>query len=188
MLGSKIELLEKLPIFRGLSQKQLGAILALSSKAFFDAGELLIVKDEVGNTAYLIMTGTARCLHFPAQSPPAAGIGPGSLIGEIAMLVNTVHPLTIQAKDRVRAIAFQRQALTQAMEDDPAIARQISENLLARLRLFAHDLRRIDSFLAEAEGTGDTHAVRIASTPQISSRPRLPHLLPIPHEKARRSA
>jgi CRP/FNR family transcriptional regulator, cyclic AMP receptor protein len=95
------------------------------------------------------MTGTARCLHFPGA--PAAGdqIGPGVLVGELAILIDTVHALTVQAKDRVRALAIRRDELTFVLERDPAIAQQIAENLLARLQAFSRDLHKIDGFLAQ---------------------------------------
>jgi len=182
MLGSKIELFESLPIFSGLSERQLGLIVNISEKVFFEAGENLIAKDQPGDTAYLIMTGSAKCLNFPGT--PAAGdkIEPGSLVGELAMLVDTVHALTVQSKVRVRALALKRQALKQAMERDPAIARQISDNLLLRLQNFASDLQRLDSLLANIEGypllEGSVHGRlpdgRAAVFPR---RPQLPPLL-----------
>jgi CRP/FNR family transcriptional regulator, cyclic AMP receptor protein len=151
MLDAKIELLEKLPIFKGLSSSQLGSIVNVATKSFFEAGDNLITKDDAGHTAFLIMTGAARCIHFPGT--PAAGerIGPGTLVGELAMLVDTVHTLTVQAQVRVRAIAIHREALRRAMQHAPAIAQQISDNLLIRLRNFAQDLREFDELLANVE-------------------------------------
>ncbi len=153
MLRSKIELLENLPIFGGLSKAQLGSIVDAAAKAFFEPGDNLITKDQPGDAAYLILTGTAKCIHFPGI--PAAGdqIEPGSLVGELAMLADTVHALIVQAKVRVRALSLKREALKRTMERDPAIARQISDNLVARLHTFACNLRRLDRFLADIEGS-----------------------------------
>ncbi len=179
MLGSKIELLENLPIFRGLSTTQLGWIVSAGAKAFFEAGDNLITKDRPGDTAYLILSGTARCVHFPGT--PAAGdkIEPGSLVGELAMLVETVHTLTVQAKVRVRALALRREALKYTMELDPAIAQQISDNLLARLQTFASDVRRLDNLLAHIENSsffeGGVHG-RLAEG-AARQVPQLPFLL-----------
>lgn len=175
MPGSKIELLEKLPIFKGLSRKQLGTIADAGVKTFFEAGENLIIEDQPGDTAFVILTGTARCLHFPG--PPSASdiIGPGSMIGELAMLSDTVHALTVQASGRVRALALHRDAVKQAMEADAAIAQQISENLLSRLNNFARDLRGLDGFLSQLESAETGLQRRLYST-QASSFPALPRL------------
>ena len=149
MLDPKIGLLENLPIFKGLSQKQLGLIVGIATKAFFNSGENLITRDNRGDSAFLIMTGSARCLHFPG-APSEERVGPGALLGELAMLVDTVHALTVQAAERVRALAIHREALRLAMMQEPDIAQKISDNLLMRLQSFAQDLRRLDGVLARA--------------------------------------
>ena len=153
MLRSKIELFQGLPIFRGLSENQLGFIVNAGAKAFFETGENLISKDERGDTAFLIMTGTARCLQFPGAPAASENVEPGSLVGELAMLVDTVHPFTVQARDRVRAFALKRESLRRVMEREPGIAQQISNNLVLRLQNFARDLRRLDNFLAGIEAS-----------------------------------
>ena len=152
MLG-KIELLEKLPIFKGLTKAQLGSIVDAGEKVFFETGENLIVKGQQGDTAFVIMTGTARCLHFPGTPSPNDPIGPGSLVGELCMLSETVHALSVRALERVRALAIGRDALKGVMQADAAIAQQISDNLLGRLSNIARDLRRLDGFLSQLEST-----------------------------------
>jgi CRP-like cAMP-binding protein len=144
-------LLENLPLFKGLSWKRLGTIACTGKKVYFEAADNLIVKDDAGDTAFLILTGTAKCLHFPGAPAASGSIGPGALIGETAMLVDTVHSFTVQAEERLRALALHREALKQAMELDPVIAQQISENLLARLQSIANELRQVDVLLAKAE-------------------------------------
>ena len=45
------------------------------------------------------------------------------------------------------------------MRKEPAIAGRISDNLLAKLQLFACDLRRLDGFLANIERTAPAAAM-----------------------------
>ncbi|MBI4725289.1 MAG: cyclic nucleotide-binding domain-containing protein [Rhodomicrobium sp.] len=149
MLDPKIELLENLPIFHGLSRKQLGSIINVTTKSFFEAGDNLIAKDTAGDAAFLIMTGIARCLDFPGRPCSGDRIGPGALVGEMAMLAGTVHSVTVQAGERLRALTIRREALRREMENDSAIAQQISDNLLFRLQSLARDLRRFDAALAQ---------------------------------------
>jgi CRP-like cAMP-binding protein len=151
MPDPKIELLGNLPILKGLSKEQLVSILNMATKAFFEPGDKLLTKDEAGETAFLIMTGTARCLHFPGSPATGGNIGPGTLVGELAILVDTIHPFTVEAKERVRAMGIHRAALRRLMERDPEIARTISDNLLVRLQALASELRRVDILLAKAE-------------------------------------
>jgi CRP/FNR family transcriptional regulator, cyclic AMP receptor protein len=150
MLGQKIGLLEALPIFRGLSKEQTARILDVAVKAYFEAGDNIIARDTRGDTAYLILSGTAQYYDFLGNPGAFEDLEPGCLVGEIAMFTETVHLLTVEAKTRVRALAFERGAVRRAMERDPAIARRISDNLVARLRSFASGVKNLDNLLAQA--------------------------------------
>ena len=173
MLGDTIELLETLPIFKGLSRRQLSYILDIAEKVFFEPGENLITRNCTGNEAYLILSGTARCQDFPGNPAASETIGAGCLVGEVAMLVETIHSMTIQAKMRVRALEFSRGALTWVMRYDQAIAEQVSDNLLVRLQNFASDLQRLDDFLCYIEDAAPL-VYRIRTMPEqrgIARRP-----------------
>jgi CRP-like cAMP-binding protein len=156
MLGQKIELLGALPIFRGLSTKQLSRIVDVSVKWYFEAGEDLIFRGRSGNAAFLIVSGIAQCLDFPGNPKAGEHIGAGSLVGELAMLAETAYSVTVRARTRVRALSLQREALRWVMERDPSIAQKISDNLLLRLRSFASDLSRLDDFLEKIELSAPT--------------------------------
>ncbi len=154
MLDPNIELLQTLPLFRGLPDKQLRAILAAMQKTFFQAGEELITKDQIGNTAFLMISGTARCYDLQYGQALKEVLQRGTLIGELAMIVETLHNFSVRATDRVRALAIHREALRTVMEADALIAQQISDNLLLRLRGFSSELRKFDRRLAVMESAG----------------------------------
>jgi CRP-like cAMP-binding protein len=170
MLGQKIELLGALPIFRGLSLKQLSRILDVSVKWYFEAGDDLIFRGGTGNAAYLIVSGVAQCLDFPGNPKAGEYIEAGSLVGEIAMLTETAYSITVQARTRVRALSLQREAMRWVMERDPSIAQKISDNLLLRLRSFADDQTRLDDFLEKVELSAPT----IYSVPDLLEAPAGP--------------
>lgn len=151
MLDAKIELLQQVDLFRGLAPIQIGAIAVVGRKVFFQAGENLITEGEAGDTAYIIMTGKASCTKFEAHQPVDQDLWPGTMVGELAMLVETIHNVTVSAKERLRAMAIHRDDFRAVMEVDPLIAKHISEKLLVRLHGLAADLRKIDHKLAEIE-------------------------------------
>jgi CRP-like cAMP-binding protein len=162
MLDSHIELLRALPIFKGLGEKQLAAISDAGKKVYFEPGQVLTRKDVAGDCAFLVLSGSVCCRGFPGMAIGSEPIGPGTLIGEMAMLVETVYPLTVEASERVRALALRRGRLTRVMQRDPGIARQLADNLLLRLRSFAQDLRNFELLLEQKENTPQTPA--LAST------------------------
>jgi CRP/FNR family transcriptional regulator, cyclic AMP receptor protein len=179
MFGHTIGFLEALPIFRGLPRRHLGYVLDVASKEYFEPGDNLLVKNATGDTAYLILTGTARSLDFPGTPAGSERIVAGCLAGEMAMLIETIHCLTVQADTRVRALAFRRDAMTCLMQRDPFIATQISDNLLARLRSLAGDLRRLDNYLAKIEEYPSA-GYGIPAPPRARATARAPYPAAIP--------
>ncbi len=151
MLDRKIELLQQVPLFAGLSEELLSAVASCGQKSFFEANENLIAEGEAGSTAYLIMTGKAGCPRIEGNETLVEDLWPGTLVGELGMLVETVHSVTVTAKERLRALAFHRDAFRTVMEEHPDLARHISEKLLVRLHGLAAEIRKVDGKLAELE-------------------------------------
>ncbi|MBJ7535149.1 cyclic nucleotide-binding domain-containing protein [Rhodomicrobium vannielii ATCC 17100] len=151
MLDHKIELLQQVPLFRGLSEELLEAIAAIGQKTFFEADAKLITEGETGSTAYLIMTGKAACPRIEGGELYVEDLWPGTLVGELGMLVETVHSVSVTAQERLRALAFSRDAFRATMEKHPELAQHISEKLLVRLHGLAAEIRRVDGKLAEIE-------------------------------------
>jgi len=151
MLDHKIELLKQTPLFSGLNNSQLGIIADAGEKRFFEAGENLIAQGGKGDAAYLIMSGKACCTRYDHGQPFVQDLWPGTLVGELGMLVETVHSVTVTASERLRALAIHRESFRLIMEVHPQIATHISNKLLDRLRGLAVELREVDQKLAEAE-------------------------------------
>jgi len=150
-LESNAELLGRVSIFEGLTAEQLSAIASKGKKTFFSEVATLLREDETGDRAYLVLTGLA--LTEPAEGSGLAVemLEPGTLIGEMAMLVESVHRITVKAKVRVRALAIERSDLYEVMETDPSIAQHFSEKLVDRLLHLANDLRHMDVRFAALE-------------------------------------
>ena len=151
MLDQKIELLRQVSLFAGLSEDLLGAVAESGQKTFFEAGEKLIAEGEAGSVAYLIMTGKAGCPRVESGEVLTEDLWPGTLVGELGMLVETVQNVTVTAQERLRALAFHRDAFRAVMEAHPELAQHISEKLLVRLHGLAAEMRRIDGKLEELE-------------------------------------
>ncbi len=99
MLDQKIELLRKVPLFDGLPDDQIELIADAGEKRYFEAGENLIAAGETGTTAFLILTGKAGWVRVEQGENILEDIWPGTLVGELGMLVETVHAVTVTAEN-----------------------------------------------------------------------------------------
>jgi CRP-like cAMP-binding protein len=150
-LETNSELLGRVPIFDGLSKEQLTAIANKGKKTFFPEGADILTAGGKGDTTYLVLTGLAVTEPPAGSNLEAELLEPGSLIGELSMLVESTPTLTVRAKVRVRALALGRADLYEVMETDPSIAHHFSQKLVDRLSLLAVDLRQMDTRFAAVE-------------------------------------
>jgi CRP-like cAMP-binding protein len=67
------------------------------------------------------------------------------------MLVETVHNVTVVAQERLRALAFHRDAFRSVIEAHSELAQHIAEKLLVRLHGLAAEIRTVDERLAQLE-------------------------------------
>ncbi len=161
-LEANAELLARGSIFHGLTSEQLTAITNATKKTFFEEGSVIVEAEKPGRTAYLILSGKAVSRPPKGVNFAPEELEPGTLVGEMAMLVETVYSVTIVAEERVRALAISREALLEVMEEDPSIAQHFSEKLLGRLSALAHDLRAVDAQFAELEASLDAAITAVA--------------------------
>ncbi len=157
-LETNAELLGRVPIFHGLHPGQLDAIVRNGREVYFDEGTPILQAGNIGKAAHLVLAGFALPEASYVERFASGILGYGTLLGELAMLVDTQFTLTITAETLVRALAFDRRTMVALMENDPAIARHFSEKLTMRLKLLAADLRRVDSDFAALQHTLD-HAI-----------------------------
>jgi CRP/FNR family transcriptional regulator, cyclic AMP receptor protein len=154
-LESNIELLGDVPIFSGLEPEQLKAIALKAKKAFFEVGANIVTAGKTGNTAYLIQSGRAVTRPPAGAKFEAEQVEAGVLVGELAMLAETIYTLDVVAEERVRALAIERDDLFAVLEADPAIAHHLSERVTERLIFLARDLREVDARFAMIEASLD---------------------------------
>ena len=148
-MGEKMEpefraFLENAEPFAGLYDEQLNAIASSARVVWFDSGQPIIQAEETGDSAFLVLSGTVTVADGGAPEGYQKPLGPGTLIGEMAMLTEVAYAATVVAAEHSRALAISRDALYQVMESDPEIAEHFSAKLLGRLSSIAEDLREVD--------------------------------------------
>jgi CRP-like cAMP-binding protein len=140
-------------IFRGLSPLQLTEIVRQAERIVYSPGDTIVEAGTAGDAAVLIVSGDAvRFLDGePATGLNAQGVGAGSLLSELAMLVEHEHGATVVAHTTVRALRITRAGLKAQMLDDPDLASHFVDRITERLNRVADELRRIDHAFTSTE-------------------------------------
>lgn len=144
MKHEALDFLAGVQLFNGLSVDQLKSIAECTDIVWFDSGAAMTQAGEPGASAFLVVEGVVTVADAAAPSGFDEPMGPGTLVGELAMLTEVCYSATVVAAEPVRALAITREALHQVMEADPSIAEHCSGKLVRRLSGLADDLRAVD--------------------------------------------
>lgn len=145
-----------LPLFKGLKPLQLTEIVRRAGRIVYKPGDILIEEDQVGDGAIVIVSGEAIRLNGENEGLPAESIPEGSMIAELAMLVETVHSATIVARTPIRALKISREEIHAQMSEDRQLSEHMMLRIAERLQTLARELQQIDqalATLAEPDGT-----------------------------------
>lgn len=166
-IDALVQPLLRLPLFKGLKPLQLTEIVRRASRIIYKPGDVLVREDEVGDAAIIIVSGEA--LKLPDEDGQAAETVPtGSMVAELAMLVETVHSATIVARTPIKALKISREDMHAQMEEDPALAEFMMSRIAGRLDALVQEIRAIDSALAVLAETPAAALPGAALAPQVA--------------------
>jgi CRP-like cAMP-binding protein len=87
----------------GIPERELDAVAAAASEREFAAGETLMSEGDFGHCLFLVEDGTAE---VSADGTSVGMVGPGDVIGEVAVLASGRRTASVVAASPVRAISF----------------------------------------------------------------------------------
>jgi CRP-like cAMP-binding protein len=131
-------------------------IVAIGSEARQLAdGETLFHAGETTDAGYVIQTGSLHLItNDPRLAEPAVTFGPGALIGELALLTETVCSVTAVAAEPTTVIRISRNLFRKVLEGFPEAARLMRERLAARVSRSNGELLRIRAMLESSSLRG----------------------------------
>ena len=139
----------RVSLFAGLKPLQITEIARHAERMKFRRGSIIVEGDTAGDGAYLIVSGEAE--HRFGHGSLAEPIEPGSLVGELAMLVEYFYRSTVVAVGTVHCLKITRAALHEQMREDLALAEHFASVIGGRLTRMAAELRDINELLVQRE-------------------------------------
>lgn len=128
--------LQRSPLFRGLTPDSLQRIAGLATQRHFHAGELVFSQGDPGDALYAVVAGRVRI-----SAGSAAGremslniMEPGDTFGEIALLDGGCRTATATATESSELVAIRRDHFFALLEREPQVALELLKLCGARLR------------------------------------------------------
>jgi|SRR5438105_13656643 len=130
-MSAPIELLHQVPLFKGLSEKQLKSLSSEFTERRFSEGQELTAEGAGGAGFFVIESGTAKVTVDGAERRT---LGPGDYYGEIALIDGGTRTATITAVSDGVAHGLTRWQFKPLVEQHGEIAWPLLETLARRTR------------------------------------------------------
>ena len=119
------------PLFRGLTKRQLKHLASLCDVADYMAGAAIVREGTNGDAFYVVLKGQAK---VSAGKKFIRRLVPGDHFGEIAALDGGVRSATVTSETPMTLAEMSRKALLKAFRDDPDIAFNLMTELARMFR------------------------------------------------------
>jgi CRP-like cAMP-binding protein len=118
------------PFLGAVPEPELDAIAAVAKEHMVDVGEPLTTEGDFGHCLFLIESGTAV---VTIDGAAVRGVGPGDVVGEVAVLASGRRTATVVATSPMRTIAIFKRDVWALERRAPTAARLLREALEAHL-------------------------------------------------------
>jgi CRP/FNR family transcriptional regulator, cyclic AMP receptor protein len=126
-----VETLHAVPLFSGLSKRELMSILRSTHGVEFAPGVDIVRQGEQGKGFFVMTKGAA---DVTVEGTQVAALGPGAYFGEMAVIDAGPRTATITATAPVFVLELTPSALFRVIESDAGIANAMDAELCRRLR------------------------------------------------------
>lgn len=125
----KTERLAQLVTFEGVSRRALKRLAMLADEVDLDAGAHLSEQGHVASQAFVVVEGT---VVVERDGGEVASLGPGAVVGEVALLEHTARNATLVARTSVQLLVFGVREFEALLEEFPVLAERIRADAALR--------------------------------------------------------
>lgn len=128
--NTKVEALKRVPLFEGLSKKDLAELARATDDLSVGPGTILCREGRLGREFLVIVEGSAEVTRGGKR---IATRDAGEFVGEIALLTTTKRTATVTATTPLRCFVMTQGDFRRVLEENPGVQRKVMEKLAERL-------------------------------------------------------
>lgn len=123
--------LAAIPLFSGLSRKELQQVAKASDEVTVQAGHQLVRQGDVGREMFVIVEGSATVERNDAT---VGTLGPGSAVGELSLLDKGPRTASVTADTDCTVLVLGAREFGGILDEVPGLAHKVMAALASRIR------------------------------------------------------
>jgi CRP/FNR family transcriptional regulator, cyclic AMP receptor protein len=127
---TKVQSLKRVPLFDGLSRKELTQLARVSEDLEVEPGKVLCKEGDTGQEFFVIVDGKVKVTR---KGRRVATRGDGEFVGEIALLEDVPRTATVTAETPVRLFVLTRRDFRHLLDENRGVERKVLRAVARRL-------------------------------------------------------
>ena len=128
--NAKVELIKRVPLFGGLSKRELDEVAGIADELAIDAGSELTHEGAAGHEFLVLVEGTADVRR---RGRKVNTLGSGDFLGEIALITGVPRTATVTTTAPARMLVITARDFRSLLRRTPSIQLKVLEALASRL-------------------------------------------------------
>ena len=151
MLERDATLLWRTPLFSEIDPAQLKMLVFAAERRRLRPGQLLVRKEEVSHAAFVIIAGSVQVEVTGGSAIRHLKLGPGAIIGELALLTGKPSPVSIMAAEPLEVLKLTRELVERFISEFPEIGERMLHAWQRRVERSFADMRQMEALLRNRE-------------------------------------
>lgn len=128
---TKMEHLAAVPLFEGVSKKELEKIAKAGDEIKMAAGTVIVDQGQTGREAFVILHGSVTVKR---NNRKLAALGPGDVVGELSLLDHGPRTATAVCDTDCELLVIDQRHFKAVLEQVPTLASKLLASLAGRIR------------------------------------------------------
>jgi CRP-like cAMP-binding protein len=148
-IEDEIIFLSSVPVLARLGDGALRSLAIAAETYAMRRGDVLFTVGEIADGAFVIQEGS---VSLQPERGEEILVGPGTLLGETALLAETKRPATATAREACKALRISRATFLKVLASYPDAARRLRDLIAARNDKAAREMDDIRAALTRGKG------------------------------------
>jgi CRP-like cAMP-binding protein len=141
-IDDDIAFFERAPTLAALGKQALRVLAIGAETRQLQSGAVLFYTGELVDGAYIVQSGSLLVEQSTGEKSEYA-VGPGTLLAELALLTETISPVTVIAREPTLLIRISRNLFRKMLEGYPASAKRMRDVMGVRLDAWTRELTAV---------------------------------------------
>jgi CRP-like cAMP-binding protein len=129
-VAAQADYLATLPLFADCSKRDLRHLAGRAHVSLHEPGDVIVAEGDVARDAGIVVAGSCVVRQ---RGREIAELGPGSIVGELGLLLDRPHGATVTATTPLELLVLTQPALREAIDEVPGLGWKLLRTVARRM-------------------------------------------------------